>query len=401
MITRRFAVFGLLSTFGGCSLLPSSGPNASVVDPGGLPPGRGYQVVDLDYEVAGILERLSGPSLADGFGSRPPPPSQRLGVGDTVQVTVFEAGPGGLFTPQTESAFTGGGRQTTIPAHTIDRDGRITVPYAGHVQAAGRTPKEVANDIQRRLSGRALEPQVIVSLVTNASTTASVLGEVTSGGKIPLSIRGERVLDVIAAAGGIKAAEHEVIIRIIRGDRTASSTLRTIISRPSENVYIQPQDTILVIKDRPTFVSLGAVGRQGTNPIPSSDYTLSEAIGSAGGLNDNRADQSGVFLFRFERPEVVYALGSRVDTRTLGWEEPVKVKAARGRLNPNFVYPVVYRIRLSEPSSFLSMSRVKIKNRDIIYVANAPSAELEKFLGLVGQTFGVIRGPLAVSAVFN
>ncbi|UVK48494.1 polysaccharide export protein (plasmid) [Mesorhizobium sp. AR07] len=347
--------------------------------------------------MASILERLSGSSLADGFGSHPGAPSQQLGIGDTLSVTVFEAGPGGLFTAQTDGPFATGGHQTVIPNQTIDRDGLITIPYAGTVRAAGRTPKAVAADIQKKLGPRALEPQVMVSVANNATATASVLGEVTSGGKVNLGIRGERILDVIAAAGGIKAPEQEVIVRLMRGQRTASVALHTIISRPSENIYVQPQDTILVIRQRVTFTALGAVVRQGTLPIPSNDFTLSEALGTAGGLNDSRADQSGVFLFRFERPELVRALGNRIDPSVIGWD--IMGKARGNAESLDYVFPLVYRIRLSDPASLLVMSRVRILDRDILYVANAPSVEIDKFLGLVSQTYGIIRGPISIAQI--
>ncbi|MDX8498945.1 polysaccharide biosynthesis/export family protein [Mesorhizobium sp. VK4C] len=396
MIARRTVVFGLFFATGGCTSLPASGPTASVIDPRQRRANQGYQVVNLDAEVASILERLSGFSLADGFGSHHPgAPSQQLGIGDTLSVTVFEAGPGGLFTPQTEGPFTAGGHQTVIPNQTIDRDGSITVPYAGTVRAAGRTPKAVAADIQKKLGPRALEPQVMVALANNAAATASVLGEVTSGGKVNLGIRGERILDVIAAAGGIKAPEHEVIVRLMRGPRTASVPLHTIISRPSENIYVQPDDTILLIRQRMTFTALGAVGRQGSLPIPSNDFTLSEALGAAGGLNDNRADQSGLFLFRFERPELVRALGNRIDPSVIGWD--VLGKSPGNAQSLDYVFPIVYRIRLSDPASLLIISRVRVLDRDILYVANAPSVEIDKFLGIVGQTYGIIRGPISIA----
>ena len=45
--------------------------------------------------------------------------------------------------------------------------------------------------------------------------------------------------------------------------------------------------------------------------------------------------------------------------------------------------PVVYRLDLRDPTSFFVMQSFPINDRDIVYVSNAPAAELQKFLNLV------------------
>jgi polysaccharide export outer membrane protein len=398
MAVRLFIFLLVLLFATGCEKLPGAGPSARIVDP---PSSRaapaGYEVVDLDRDVYSLLERHSGPSLAGSFGIQAAAPTQQFGVGDAVQVTIFEAGPGGLFTPQTDGPFvTGGGRQTVIPVQTVDRDGRISVPYAGTITAAGRTPKEVAESVRAALSRRALEPQVIVTLANNAAATASVLGEVTTGGKVNLGIRGERVLDVIAAAGGVKAPEHETFIRLMRGGRTSTVPLRSIIRRPSENIYVHPQDTLLVIRERQMFTALGAVTTQGAHAIPSGDFALSEALGTAGGLLDARADHSGVFLFRFERGELVQALAEQGKLSDRG-----TYMLAQHGIKADIVYPIVYRIRLSRPETFFVMSRVRVQHRDILYASNAFSTEVDKFVNLVTKIYGLIRGPVSIAELAN
>jgi len=74
-----------------------------------------------------------------------PPPRITLGVGDVVSVTIFEAGPGGLFVPSDAGARPG--NFVTLPDQVVDTNGNITVPYAGTIRALGRTPAAVQEAI--------------------------------------------------------------------------------------------------------------------------------------------------------------------------------------------------------------------------------------------------------------
>jgi hypothetical protein len=79
------------------------------------------------------------------------PPLRRgitLGIGDEVSVTIFEP-PGGLFVPSDASSRPG--NFVTLPNQIVDSNGNITVPYAGTIPAAGRTPSEVQQTINEAL----------------------------------------------------------------------------------------------------------------------------------------------------------------------------------------------------------------------------------------------------------
>jgi protein involved in polysaccharide export with SLBB domain len=82
--------------------------------------------------------------------SRAPPPIT-LGIGDVVSVTIFEAGPGGLFVPNEPGARPG--NFVTLPNQVVDTNGNITVPFAGTIRALGRTQSEVQEAINEALRG--------------------------------------------------------------------------------------------------------------------------------------------------------------------------------------------------------------------------------------------------------
>jgi protein involved in polysaccharide export with SLBB domain len=76
---------------------------------------------------------------------RRPPSEIRLGMGDVVSITIFEAAAGGLFIPSDAGARPG--NFVTLPNQIVDSKGNVTVPYAGTIRAAGRTPSELQQAI--------------------------------------------------------------------------------------------------------------------------------------------------------------------------------------------------------------------------------------------------------------
>src|SRR5205814_1767021 len=124
-----------------------------------------------------------------------------IGVGDSVVVTIWEAAAGGLFSASPgDRTITAGSRTAAIPEQMVARDGTIQVPYAGRLSVAGLRPAEVEQLIVRALSGKAIEPQAVVTIARNISNTATVSGEVGNGSLVPLTAKGDRILDVIALA---------------------------------------------------------------------------------------------------------------------------------------------------------------------------------------------------------
>src|SRR6202022_905982 len=92
------------------------------------------------------------------------------------------------------------GNFVNIPNQAVDIRGNISIPYAGSIRARGRTQVEVQDAIVAALKNRAIEPQVIVSLVEQKTSMISILGEGRSA-RIPANATPERMLDVISRAG--------------------------------------------------------------------------------------------------------------------------------------------------------------------------------------------------------
>jgi polysaccharide export outer membrane protein len=122
------------------------------------------------------------------------------------------------------------------------------------------------------------------------------------------------------------------------------------------------------VREPLTFTAFGSTGRNASVPFETAGLTLEEAIAKAGGLLDNRADPAGVFLLRFEPARLAAAIA------------PDRSLPSSGNL-----IPIIYRLNLREANSFFLARAFAIKDKDILYVSNAPSDPVQKFLGLVGQ----------------
>lgn len=352
---------------GGCSsafFFPASGPSSLDVRSGFSNSGQQYALVKLTPEVVNTLQEFGPRTISAVFGDQRPPPEVRFGIGDVVSVTIFEAAAGGLFIPS--EAGVRPGNFITLPNQPIDTAGNITVPYAGAVKAAGRTPSQVQQEIVDRIRNRAIEPQAVVALVTQNTSLITVIGEVnnafTPSGRIPAQPAGERLLDVITRAGGLKDQGQNTWVVLERQGRRAAAPFGSLIFEPGNNVWAWPGDTIYLYQEPQTFVAFGASGTQGQFSFNQWRITLAEAIAQAGGLLDIQADPGSVFLYRREPRELAEKLG--VDCSK--FEGPT--------------VPIVYSVSFKDPGGYFLATRVQMHNKDLVFAANAPSVEAEKFI---------------------
>ncbi|MGD0639127.1 MAG: polysaccharide biosynthesis/export family protein [Roseiarcus sp.] len=352
----------------GCASLPNSGPSAGdVAQQAAVDSVQRYEFVDLDPSVVERVNQGSADSLVAHFGDYRRTAEPVIGVGDVVSVTIWEASAGGLFSaPMISDKMSAGSNSATIPEQVVGRDGAITVPYAGRVHVAGRTARAVQGDIEAALQGKAIQPQVLVNVTHAISNTVTVGGEVAAGARVPLSVRGDRLLDVIAAAGGVRAPVNETYVELSRGAKTSRVPLSRVIANPRENIYLQPNDVVTLVRDPQTFIAYGATGRNAEIPFDADGINLAQALAKAGGLDDNRSDPQGVFIFRYE-PEPI--------ARAIRPDSPLLV--------PGRPMPIVYRLNLSDPNSLFVEQNFRIASRDLIFVSNAPFTEVEKVMGVI------------------
>ena len=370
-----------------CSSLPTAGPTTSqIIDEAQQPGGALFDIVNVDPRVVSTLQSRSTTISPVQLPAAGKPPGLTIRVGDIVAVSVWEATSGGLFgtAPAQGGAGVGPRTETKFPEQPVAQDGAITIPYAGRVRAAGRTPLQVERTIEDRLSDKAIEPQAVVTVTKSAANTVTVSGEAVTGARIPLSLGGDRLLDVIAAAGGAKSAPYDTAVRLTRDGATTTIPMEEVVSDPAANIFVRPGDDITVVKAEQTFSMFGATGQNAEIPFGAANLTLSKAIAKGGGLLDLRADPRGVFLFRFEQPAVARALGI-----------PARYTAPDGRA------AILYHLNFDKASGYFLADRFPVEKNDMIYVANAPLNELQKFFTLINTVTGPVISGVVVSRSVN
>jgi polysaccharide export outer membrane protein len=341
-----------------------------------------FLVAELNSRVVSIIASRPGASLYGRFGGRSTPAATVIGIGDSVQVTIWEAASGGLFSSAIVSGVTAGSHSATIPDQVVGRDGSITVPYAGRVRVAGLTPEQVEKTIVSHLVGKAIEPQALVTVSHNISNTVTVTGEVTSGARVPLSNRGDRILDVIATAGGVRAPVHSIFIDLSRGAATARVPMQALLDNPRENIYVRPNDVITVVQEPQTFTVFGAAGRNALVPFDAVGLSVEEAVAKSGGILDSLADPQGVFLLRTEPASVA---------REIDPSYPIEPGAR--------YVNVVYRINLKDANTYFVARRMAVHNKDMLYVAASMSNEFYKAMQLFNTAVGPAVTGVAVSKI--
>ena len=118
-----------------CAALPATGPKSEAIQAAataGLKSNAAlpYALVDVSADTIGFLSQPNLITFQGQFPDKRPKPEQVAGVGDVLNVSIFEAAPGGLFTPAT-AAGARPGNFVDLPAQAIDQKGNIYVPYAG------------------------------------------------------------------------------------------------------------------------------------------------------------------------------------------------------------------------------------------------------------------------------
>ena len=358
-------VLGLGLAVSGCQAIPGDGPwlnDASSRSTDALP----FDVIDLTPTTVVAYRPL--PTADEPSGTSTLSAGVRVAVapGDVLRVRIFEPYEGSIFpTIQKPGADLG--------AQRVTEQGTIEVPYVGTVQVSGLDLSQIERKIAGQLAGKAQDPQVIVEFVADRTHTVMVSGDVRSAGRISLLDGVRTVVDAINKAGGptSPAAQLQVVLRR-QGQVALTAQYSELLA--GKDVAVQKGDEIVVRPNSRIFTVLGAVLKSGNVDLTKTNLTLLEALGQVGGLSDERANKTGVFVFR---------MGDVQNDPT-----------ARAR---------VFRLDLNQPVSIFVAQQFGMKPQDVVYVTNAPLYEYNKVLTAIYRTFsivGVAKGTTTTTTSF-
>ena len=156
----------------------------------------------------------------------PVSPDYRLVPGDKLRVEVYKD-------PQLSQSV------------QVRPDGKITLPLANDVMAAGQTPTELRDAIANSLKTYISNPTVTVIVVETVPPVIYVMGEVNAAGPQPLTGNLD-VLQALAAAGGFKDFANTKNIKVRRGKEILRFNYKDAVEGRTAPLLLKPGDTVIV-----------------------------------------------------------------------------------------------------------------------------------------------------------
>jgi polysaccharide export outer membrane protein len=302
----------------------------------------------------------------------PPQPTDLIGPGDALKVTVYEAGVSLFGTALRTAAVEGAGIDTSsnaerLPTMRVDDYGYIRVPFVGRLRAAGHTASELQAMIQSGLRGMSQDPQVMVTIEQSITNSVILGGEIAKPGRLVLATNRESLIDTIALAGGYRGSAKDAIARVQRDGQSFEIRLSDLLDSPQQDLQVAPGDRITLVSRPQTFSVLGAPNKSEEIDFPRGRLTLAEAVALSGGANPNAGDAGAIFVFRY-------------------------VPANNGEEQPT-----VYHLNMMRPGAYLLSQRFQMRDRDVLYIGNARANQLTKFVSLLGQLFVPVATARAVT----
>jgi len=155
----------------------------------------------------------------------------RVGAGDKLRIEVYKD-------PQISQSV------------QVRPDGKITLPLIGDMEATGKTPLELRDEIATSLKEYITNPTVTVIVVEAIASQVFVMGEVTRPG--PMQLHGPTtILQALAMAGGFKEFANTKDVRVLRPAasgkmETIHFNYKTVLTGETKPFYLRPGDTVVV-----------------------------------------------------------------------------------------------------------------------------------------------------------
>jgi polysaccharide export outer membrane protein len=192
-----------------------------------------------------LVVAQQAPSASAPAAEQPAPapstvgPNYVVGPGDSLQIFVWR-------NPELT---------TTVP---VRPDGKITTPLVQDMVAVGKTPSQLAKDIETVLAEYIRSPQVNVIVVNplSAFSQVKVIGHVTNPQSLPYR-EGMRVLDAVLASGGLAQFAAGNRAKIVRkeGDgkqKELRVRLADLLNKGDmrQNLELRPGDVLVIPESR-------------------------------------------------------------------------------------------------------------------------------------------------------
>lgn len=320
---------------------------------------EGMRMVEITPEFVASGDNASAMPQLPAELTQYRPQSYEIQPGDTLLVTVWDhpelTAPAG-----TQQSAASNGR-------LVYPDGTMFYPYVGTLKVQGMTIEELRRTLTSRLAKYLRDPQVDVGVTGNGGQVVleGAFNNTAPQGvsTVPLTV------SKAVGAGGINVEQADLSgLTLIRDGRRYNIDLdRLNRQEGASDIYLKPGDRLyLPFNDRKQVYVLGEVQRPQALTFKTSDMSLTQALGRAGGLNQVTSNGDAVYVIRGID-------ASQLASQTSG-------NAA-----------TIYHLRAKSPAAFALASSFSVRAGDVVFVGPAGITRWNRFLSQLLPLSGIIN----------
>ena len=342
----RIATLAIALALTGCipgQKLSATGPS-TIVDSG--------QELSVTPITADLVAAKRQPVLLPAELTAFQPTSYEVAPGDTLIITVWDHPE--LTTPA------GSQQQAITNGRQVQSDGTLFYPYAGKFKVGGLTVEQVRNTLEKRLARYLKDPQVDVNVV-GFGGRVSLQGAFSNTAPQDTTTVPQTLAQVIGRAG-IDVANADLSGLVLTRDGRNYPIDLDAINRDgaAQDIYLKPGDRVyLPYNDRKEVYVVGEAREPMAIPFKTTDLSLTQALGRAGGLNPETSKGNAVYVIR-------------------GMDD---------KGNP----AAVFNLDARSPAAFAVASRFSLKAGDVVWIGPAGITRWNRYITQLLPFSGLIR----------
>lgn len=282
------------------------------------------------------------------------PKPYRIGVGDSLYITVWEH-------PELTSPA-GPQQQPSANGRLVRADGTLFYPYVGLLKAEGMSIEELRTAITEKLAKYVEKPQVDLSVISYGSQRITLRGAFLKTEPQPITVMPLSLSQAMGLAQ-INTDQADLSGLVLSRDGHEFHLDFDALARAPhglDDIWLKAGDQIfLPYNDRKEVYVVGEVVRPMAIPFKTTNLSLTQALGRAGGLNESTSKGNAVYVIR-------------------GVEDMEKAPA------------LIYQLNAQSPSAFAMASQFSVRPGDVVFVGPADVTRWNRFLEQLLPLSGLI-----------
>lgn len=344
---KIFATLGAIAcllALNGCVLYPGQHMNVHASGDTSNPNIASFKVIPITpREIASYQAATPPPSIPAALTAYQPP-AYRIGAGDSLYITVWDH-------PELTSPA-GAQQQALANGRLVRPDGTLFYPYAGVLKAAGKTVEQLRAELSRRLAKYVPSPQVDLTIISYGSQKVTLGGAFVSAAPQFLTVTPLTLEQAIGTANVNTTQADLSNVILSRDGHDYHLDMDALSNSPQgmKDVYLKGGDRVfLSYNDNHEVYVVGEVMQPQALRFKTSTLSLTQALGRAGGINQDTAKGRAVYVIR-------------------------------GVKNLQQEPSAVYQLDASSPEAFAMASQFPVRAGDVVFVGAAGVARWNRFV---------------------